>query len=93
MPVFPNLGQAVLLVLGTLAMQAGAGAGIAGMAMVFSGGLAAGTGVLLNPWTLAAMNCLAVGAMLRLGLRATREPAAAFFAVRPFSRGLVPPSA
>lgn len=89
-PVFPNLGQAVLLMLGAPFLQVSAGVVIVAVAAVSGGSPAAGTAVLLNPWTLIVVNTLAIGAMLAVGLRATREAAAAFFAVRPFPPGQLP---
>lgn len=81
---FPNLGQAVLLVLGALFLQVACGVIIAAIAALAGGNLSSGAGVLLNPWTLIAVNSLAIGTIVALGLRGTRETAADFLAVRAF---------
>lgn len=82
--VFPNLGQAVLLVLGTLFLQVACGVIIAAVAALSGGNMFSGARVLLNPWTLIAVNSLVIGVILALGLRGTRESAAGFFVIRPF---------
>lgn len=87
---FPSLGHSVLLVLGALAVQVVCGIIIAVFSLVLLGGMGSGMSVLLNPWTLIGVNCLAVGAMLKLGLRSTREPWKYFLRIRPFAPGLLP---
>jgi len=44
-----------------------------------------------NPWILGALNTVAIGAVLAVGLRMTRERAARFFPMRRFDRSLLPP--
>ena len=89
-PVFPNTGQAVLLVLGALFLQVGAGVIIALGAMIFTSDAKAGTALLLNPWTMTVINTVAIGAIISLGLRATRESATRFLAIAPFGATLLP---
>jgi membrane protease YdiL (CAAX protease family) len=89
-PFFPSIGQAVLLMLGALFLQVCGGATIAAVAALSAPDGQSGTQVLFHPWTLIAINTLAIGATLSLGLRATRESAAAFFAIGPFSPALLP---
>jgi uncharacterized protein len=90
-PVFPSIGQSVLLVIGVLFLQVGGGAAI--MAVAALGGAEWATDgllILFNPWSLIVINGVAIGAVLTVGLRAAREPAADFFVVRPFSARLLP---
>lgn len=89
--LFPSFGQAVLLVIAMLVVQFGLGfaIGIAG-ALIPSepGGMSA---LATNPWILGVLNMVAIGAVLAVGLRMTRERAARFFTIRRFDLSLLPP--
>ncbi len=88
-PAFPNVGQSVLLVLGVLFIQVAGGATVA-LVATLAGGASIVPLVLFNPATLIAINLLAIGIVLALGFRVTRESARAFFTVQPFALRLLP---
>jgi membrane protease YdiL (CAAX protease family) len=89
--IFPNAGQAVLLVLAALFFQVCGGILVAaGAALAGQEWKSGAIEVLLNPWTLIAINTLAIGGTLAIGLRIGRESARAFFAPRPFPLRLLP---
>lgn len=87
---FPNTGQAVLLVIGAVALQVCCMATIVVCTTLLAGGAKIRPEAALNPWSLGAVNLFAIGIALALGLRASREPAGRFFAVRPFALPLLP---
>lgn len=88
---FPNVGQAVLLMIGAVALQVCAMATIVAGTTLLSGTAPTDAKDALNPWTLGAVNLFAIGMVLALGLRATREPPGRFFRLRPFPGRLIPP--
>jgi membrane protease YdiL (CAAX protease family) len=87
-PSFPNTGQAVLLGIGVILAQV-AGAGLLAILSEITGA-PAGIESLFNPWSLGAINVLAIGAAIAWGLRATREAPRPFFTIRPFAPALLP---
>lgn len=87
-PSFPNTGQAVLLGIGVIMAQV-AGAGLLAILSEITGA-PAGMESLFNPWSLGAINVLAIGAAIVWGLRATGESPRRFLTVRPFSPALLP---
>lgn len=91
-PIFPNAGQAVLLVLAALFFQVCGGIIVAAAtALVGTDWKTDALQILVNPWTLIAINTAAIGGTLAIGLRVGRESAAAFFAVGPFPKRLLSP--
>jgi len=88
--LFPNTGQAVLLVVAMLVLQVAIGAVFALPGAISGAGEMEG-GIALNPWLLGIVNIIAIGAALSFGLRVTGEPARRFFKVRPFDLSLLPP--
>lgn len=87
-PSFPNTGQAVLLGIGVIIAQV-AGAGLLAILSEMTGA-PAGVESLFNPWSLGAINVLAIGAAIAWGLRANGESPQPFFAIRPFAPALLP---
>lgn len=87
-PSFPNTGQAVLLGIGVIMAQV-AGAGLLAILSEITGAPAGMEG-LFNPWSLGAINVLAIGAAIAWGLRATGESPRPFFTIRPFAPALLP---
>jgi membrane protease YdiL (CAAX protease family) len=87
---YPNLGQAVLLVLLSLVLQIATGATAFAIASVTLDDAKSAAKLIFYPWVLLPVLLLSGGLTLALGLRATREPAARFFRVHRFSSCLVP---
>jgi len=90
--LFPNMGQAVLLVVVAAVLQFGCGATIGGFASLLGGGDQPGLKLVSNPWVLGAVNLTALSLTIALGLRGTKEPAARFYSIRRFDWSLVAPS-
>ena len=79
----------MLLVIGTLMMQAAAG-GIVAVGWLAAGSPSTVYHALYNPWALGAINLMALGLALVIGRRATGEPVAKFYALRAFPGSLLP---
>lgn len=90
--LFPNAGQAVLLMVGSLTLQVIFGA-LAALAALVWFGKDAIAGFVFNPWLLAAGNTLAIYVAVKAGLRATREPFPRFAAVGRFPTAALGPIA
>lgn len=89
--LFPNFGQAVLLVIGMLVVQFGLGVGIGIAGTAFLPDSEGVFRLATNPWVLGVLNTVAIGAVLVFALRMTRERATRFFAIRRFDTSLLPP--
>lgn len=87
---FPNMGQAVLLLLATLGLQLAFGLiGGAVLALTLSGSANA-MEYIRSAWFLLPIIVLSGGLALALGLRGTRETTGQFFPLRPVALGLLP---
>ncbi len=87
---YPNIGQAILLVVVAAALQAATGATAYAIVAVARDDGQTTMSVVFNPWILLPVVGVAGGLALALGLRATHEPARRFFRVHPFSPRLIP---
>lgn len=79
------------MVLGTFGIQVACGATIGVFVVLLGDDLGAVGAQIANPWTLSIVNVLALGLIITIGRRATRETATQFFAIRSFPKTLIAP--